>query len=137
MITSLYAALLTLIYIGLSIYVIAGRWKFKLAVGDGNQDNMKRRIRAHGNFAEYAPLFLIILGLAEYSGLPASAVHGFGLLFVAARLLHAYSLTIGERYKDGILTGGIRFRSIGMVGTFTSMALLALVLIVQWIANSH
>ena len=69
MVAAFYAALLGLFFVGLSIHVIRGRRRLRIALADGNQEEMKRRIRAHGNFAEYAPLFLIMLGYAEYEGL--------------------------------------------------------------------
>ena len=61
MIISLYAGILALIYIGLSGYVIQGRFKNKVSLGDNNNADMQKRIRVHGNFAEYVPLALFLI----------------------------------------------------------------------------
>lgn len=75
MITPIYAGILTFFYIALSIYVIAGRRRFKVALQDGQNAQMARRVRVHGNFAEYTPFFLFLLYLAESGGLTSFYVH--------------------------------------------------------------
>ena len=112
MVVSLYAALLTIIYIALSVHVIRGRWFYRISLNDGGNEAMNRRIRAHGNFSEYVPLFLIILGLAEHNGMPAYAVHILGCLFILGRLLHAYNLLDLRENKPHLF-----FRSAGVVLT--------------------
>jgi uncharacterized protein len=126
--TSLYAAALTPLYIVLSINVIRGRRRHSVALGDGDIDDMKPRIRAHANFAEYAPLFLILLALAEYQGLAKPAVHALGMAFATARLAHAYGLMIAEP-RDRWFTP--RVAAIGT--TFTCLAILSGVLLFQTI----
>jgi uncharacterized membrane protein YecN with MAPEG domain len=64
MVVSLYAALLTIIYISLSVYVIRG-----ISLNDGSNEAMDLR-----NFSEYTPLFIIILGLTEYNSILEYAV---------------------------------------------------------------
>ena len=62
--TPIYAGILTLIYIALSIRVIAGRRAAKARIGDGGDILLQRRLRVHANFAEYIPLaLLLMLGL--------------------------------------------------------------------------
>ncbi|MBS0250261.1 MAG: MAPEG family protein [Proteobacteria bacterium] len=126
LVTSLYAAALTALYILLSINVIRGRRRHSLALGDGGVDDMKPRIRAHANFAEYAPLFLILLALAEYQGLAKSAVHALGIAFSTARLAHAYGLIIAETRHFWFTP-----RVAAMGTTFTCLAILSGVLVSQ------
>ena len=59
MITSLYTALLALILIFLSIKIIQNRRSAKISLGENGDDFLHRKIRAHGNFIEYTPIFLI------------------------------------------------------------------------------
>lgn len=59
MITPLYAAFIGLMLVGLSIHTIKGRRKYGAGLGDAAQIEMTRRIRAQGNLAKYAPIFLI------------------------------------------------------------------------------
>ena len=129
MITSLYAAFLALMFIGLSVYVILGRGAAGVALGQG-EFLLLRRVRAQGNFAEYAPMFLLLLALAEMQSLVVWAVHGFGLVFMLGRALHAFSLLKHERYVDGKLVGFPLFRVAGMMLTFGCISGLALVLLV-------
>ena len=59
----------------LSVRVIALRGNPVFAVlsfGKDRPDTLDRAIRAHGNFAEYTPLFLILLYLAERSDMASS-----------------------------------------------------------------
>ena len=55
----------SLLFVVLSFRVIAGRRASSTALGDGSNPDLFRRIRVHSNFAEYVPLALILLGLAE------------------------------------------------------------------------
>jgi uncharacterized membrane protein YecN with MAPEG domain len=63
-ITALYAALLTMLFVVLSVRVIAMRRGSGAALGDGGNPELLRRIRVQGNFAEYVPLGLVLLRLA-------------------------------------------------------------------------
>jgi len=56
-----YAAVLVLIFVLLSVRVIQMRASAKIGLGHGNNPVMERRIRVHGNFAEYVPLALLLL----------------------------------------------------------------------------
>ena len=131
MIAALYAGLLGLMCIPLSLHVIRGRRQFSVALGDSGHHEMQRRIRAQANFLEYTPLFLILLGFAEFAGLAPYAAHGFGILFVSGRVMHAYSLLRHEKYRDGRITDFPRWRIRGMVCTFTCIGLLSLYLVIK------
>lgn len=52
-------------------------------------DVLQRRIRAHGNFIEYAPTLLLTLALVEIAGAPPAIVMGLAVAVVGGRLLHA------------------------------------------------
>jgi hypothetical protein len=92
-ITSLYAAVLALLFVVLAFRVIAVRRSVRVAVGDGGDAALLRRIRVHGNFAEYAPMGLILIGLAESLRTPALALHGIGALLVVGRIVHAFGVS--------------------------------------------
>lgn len=127
MITSIYASLLGFMLIGLSINVIIGRRKLGAGLGDADNMAMMRRIRAQANLTEYSPIFLIILGYAEFNGLPHWAVHLFGLVFLAGRIMHAYSLLKAEQYENHKLIVKPIWRIRAMVCTFTTIGVLALI----------
>ena len=120
-VTAFFAGLLALIFIALSVYVIVRRYTVKVAIGDGGDTIISRRIRAHANFAEYVPIALILMALNEINGASESWLALAGWALVLGRLLHAFSLTRFE-----VRRGKIIFRQIGMALTFTVIAVLAL-----------
>ena len=63
-VTSLYAATLGLLLVVLSDLVSRGRRRSQVSLGHGGDPMLERTMRAHGNFVEYVPLGLILLGLA-------------------------------------------------------------------------
>jgi uncharacterized membrane protein YecN with MAPEG domain len=65
--------------------------------GDGGDDVLKRRIRAHGNFAEYAPLQLLIVLALVLAGIAPGAVWGLAGAFLAIRLVHAWAIGADSR----------------------------------------
>jgi uncharacterized membrane protein YecN with MAPEG domain len=74
-VTPFYAALLALVYVWLSLRVIRTRRAERIGLGDGNNRRLRRAIRAHGNFVEYAVFALLPMAFAELQGAPGGAVH--------------------------------------------------------------
>jgi uncharacterized membrane protein YecN with MAPEG domain len=122
MVAPIYAAICGFLMIFLSLRVIQGRGAHRTALGDGQQIELSRRIRAQGNFAEYAPLFLILLFLAERAATATWILHGLGGTFLMGRLSHAYGLLFAETYEAGGIQSGMVFRQAGMGLTLTSLA---------------
>ncbi len=114
MATAFYAALAAFFLIYLSFRVIGARRRARVAIGDGEDRTLQRRIRAHGNFAEYAPLALILMGLAEAQGAPLWTVHVLGLALLAGRALHAYGVCQDPE--------PLKYRQAGMALTFAVLA---------------
>lgn len=115
MITALYAGLLALLLVFLSLNVIRIRRSDGISTGDGGNKLLARRVRAQGNLAEYAPVFLITLFLIEGGGTSGWAVHALGVLFLLGRVMHATafsSLTLRPFCRVG-----------GMVITLTALIL--------------
>ncbi|WP_235839571.1 MAPEG family protein [Cognaticolwellia mytili] len=95
--TGLYASLLGILYIGLTINIIRLRRRFKIGIGTGQNDILAKAIRVHGNFSEYVPLALILLGIYELNNASSVMLHALGSILVLARALHVVGLnrTIG------------------------------------------
>ena len=92
MITALYASLIAIILIILSIRVIAVRGNpiFKFFTFEPDDNNtLDRVIRGHSNLIEYAPLFLILLFFFEKE-FNSVYVHTYGLIFIIGRLMHGF-----------------------------------------------
>ena len=64
-VTAIYAGLLGLFFVGLSYAVTARRRSQQISTGDGDDARMRHLARAQGNFAEYAPIGLLLLALCE------------------------------------------------------------------------
>lgn len=112
-ITPIYAGLLGLVFLVLSIRVIRVRRGHKISLGDGGNAILLRRQRAHGNFAEYSPLVLILMGMAEVQEASFWLLHATGLCLLCGRLSHAHALS-GESRP-------FRFRVAGMLLTFAAL----------------
>jgi len=122
MITSVTAIVMGLLFVALSVHVIYWRRTLHVGLGDGGHDRLQKAIRMHGNFTEYTPFILILLGLAELQQAPWPWLALLGLLAVTARCLHATGLWIGG--------AAMRLRVIGMALTFSTILALVLTLAV-------
>jgi len=89
LITSIIAAVLTIIFVKLSLAVIALRRKNKVGLGAGGHEDLERAIRAQGNFAEYVPFGIILIACLELNGAPWWLVLLPGLALIIGRLIHA------------------------------------------------
>ena len=114
-IVPVYGALLALVYVALTIRVVRFRFQARVSLGTGGDRDLERRIRAHGNFAEYVPLSLLLIAFVETQGQPAWLIHLLCVLLVAGRAAHAYALSAGSR----------RLRMAGMAATFTVLVIAA------------
>lgn len=92
-VTPIYAALLAITLVVLSVRVIMVRRKDGVALGDAGNSRLLRRIRVQANFTEYAPLGLLLLALMELQGQPPVAVHGIGFVLLLGRWLHAFGVS--------------------------------------------
>ena len=121
--TPIYAGILGLLLVLLSADVIRHRLRARVSVGDGADKALAKAIRVQANFAEYAPMGLILLALAEAQGAPLWVVHLLGLMLVAGRFAHA----IGYGRTPQI----VALRQAGMVLTFTMLTVTALACLVH------
>ena len=124
-IVPIYAGLLGLVFIFLSVRVIRARRQERVALGDGGNPRLRRAIRVHANFAEYVPLALILIAFAELQGQPGVLVHTLGLALLVGRLIHAFGVSQENET--------FRYRTAGMSLTFIAIAA-ASVMNLGWVA---
>ena len=124
MTTALYAALLALMFVVLSIKVIGKRRQFQIGIGTNGEALLERAVRVHANFAEYVPLALVLMFLAEYSGLAPLYLHILGLTLLLGRLSHAYGV---QQLKEPL-----KFRVFGMLLTFSVLLLSAIAILLLY-----
>ncbi len=136
-ITPLYASILAIIFVGLSLRVIRLRRSLKISLGtdehlinknikqeiDGHQ-LILRAVRVHANFSEYVPLAIVLMICSEISGASIWLLHSIGMLLLVGRLSHAYGVSqLNEIFK---------YRVLGMAMTFISILLTAFFLIINY-----
>ena len=120
-ITITAAILLAVLALPLSIYVTLQRVRVGKEQGDitaaafGPHSDIKltAAIRAHGNFMEYVPFSLLMIGLAEVSGATGLWLWCVAIGFVLGRWLHAFAM-LTNPYPPTL-------RGIAMMTTYTTM----------------
>ena len=120
-IAAVAGAVLIILQALLMILVGIHRIRNRINLGTGDDPALERKIRRHGNLAENAALFIVVLALAEMTVVPNDIVAIIALIFIAGRILHAIALsTVAGSHgaeKGKILQA---FRAIGAFATFGS-----------------
>lgn len=119
--TPIYAALLAVLFVVLSLRAILLRQRLGVPIGDGGNKQLRRAIRVHANFAEYVPLALLLMYFLEIHTQARGSIHAFGIVLLAGRTLHAYGVSQEQER--------IALRVTGMVLTFGVIALCAALLL--------
>ena len=128
-ITSIITAILAIQMFVLSLIVSLRRVSLGKAEGDiakypyqdGNDETLRRRIRAFGNFSEYVPMCLIMLGLIEFRGANQNLVWGLGIAFVIGRIFHSIGMLSNPHFPLP--------RIVGMLSTYALLVVSAVWLV--------
>ena len=119
--TPLYAALLGLLFIALSIRTIGLRRRFRVAIGSGRKALLQRAMRVNANFAEYVPLALVLIYFVELHDGPRLHIHLMGSALIGGRLLHAWGVSQEQE--------NFRYRTAGMALTFSVMLIASILIL--------
>jgi uncharacterized membrane protein YecN with MAPEG domain len=92
-VTALYAALLALVAIVLSVLVGRERVRSGVSLYEGGDRALAVAIRRHANFTEHVPLALLLLAAIELNGAPPGLLHALGLVLLASRIVHPFGLS--------------------------------------------
>jgi len=126
-ITGLYVALGVLLVLVLAVRVVMRRWTARIGIGDGDDKELRKRIRAHGNAVEYLPIGLLALLLLDLDGTTPVLLHACGIALIVARIAHAIGLS---------RTGGTSpERFFGITLTFLTLLAMAVLLLLQQFAR--
>lgn len=92
---------------GLLILVLAStsfrpRLSKKIGLGDAGNKDLMVAMRCQANNAEYMPITLLLLAVAEVNGASHILLHIAGVTFVAARAWHAW----GFMRSNGLMSAG-------------------------------
>lgn len=117
-ISPIYAGLLALLFLALSARVIRHRQTALISVGSKDDLVLLTKMRVQANWAEYAPIGIILLVMAELQGAPDWAVHVLGAMLLIGRVIHAVGMSrTPQRFT---------LRVMGMLLTLAMIALAAL-----------
>ncbi len=114
-ITLIIAAAAVLLNIWIATRVGRARSSENVSVGDGGNELVIRRMRAHSNYVEYTPFFLILLGLIELAAGSSIWLWGLAIVFILGRIAHAFGM-------DGIG----KWRMIGTIATLSILLVMAI-----------
>jgi uncharacterized protein len=85
------AGVAALLNIWLAVRVGQVRTKEKISVGDGGNDAVIRRMRAHSNFTEFTPIVLILIAGLEYAT-TSLWLWAVMAIYSLARIAHAFGM---------------------------------------------
>lgn len=108
------AAVAALINIWLGWRVGQVRGSEKVSLGDGGNERVICRMRAHANFTEYTPFVVILIALIELATGSSMLLWAVMAVYMLARVLHALGM-------DGLPRG----RMIGTIVTMLTLLVLA------------
>lgn len=119
-IVGFYTALNFLLLPILLVRVGQMRMQAKVSLGDGENKDLRARIRTHGNYTENAPFVLIGLLLLALLQAPALLLHILGISFILARLLHAHGMAQPKAVGKGRILGA-SLNSLVLIGLSISL----------------
>jgi uncharacterized membrane protein YecN with MAPEG domain len=96
-ITLTIAAGAALVNIWLMIRCGQARTKQKVNIGDGGDELVIRRMRAHANFIENTPIVLILIGALEATGGTSTWLWIVGIVYIVGRLAHPLGMEGGDK----------------------------------------
>jgi uncharacterized membrane protein YecN with MAPEG domain len=121
-VTALFIAVFALLQVPMTVVVGLRRAKSGIQFLDGGDETLLRRVRAHGNFTETAPMSLLAMGAAELAGAPEMLLWSVGGALLVGRILH-YGTLVTSGFGIG--------RSIGMILTLAPLLIFAVFVLAQ------
>lgn len=71
----------------------------RVSIGDGGHEPLTARMRAHSNFVEYTPFFLILLALIEMARGPQLWLWAIAIVYILGRIVHVFGMDGPPRNK--------------------------------------
>ena len=112
------AAAAGILAIWLMVRVGQVRISQEVSVGDGGNDHVIRRMRAHANFIETTPIALILIGAIELSGKGEPWLAYVAAIFLIGRVAHMFGMEptgFGKGRLIGTMTALLTFLGLGVV----------------------
>jgi uncharacterized protein len=121
--------LAALINMWIGIRVGQVRTKEKVLMGDGGNEKVIARMRAHANFVEYTPIVVLLIAAIELARGPGAGnwLWYVMLIYMAGRVAHAFGM-------DGFMKGRMAGTIITMV---TMLGLGIYALLIPWMSDGQ
>ena len=120
-VTTLLASLLGLLLLRLSLRVIALRRENKVPLGDGGNEALQRAIRGQANCAEYVPIGVLLMLIAELQGANTWLLAALAVMFLGGRLAHGYAFAFTSG-SPKLRVGGMQL-TLGAIGLLSILNL--------------
>ena len=127
-ITTLTASILSILYFSMSAKIIKLRKRYRISIGGAGHKDLEMAIRAHGNFAEYTPIVLLLMLCAEANKANGIMLLILAVLFILGRICHAYAFIFNKYH--------FKLRTIGMLLTFFILIYLSVLNVILLLSNA-
>ena len=114
-VTALYGALNAVLNVALATRVSLMRIRQGVSLGEGESKQLRVAVRTHGNNAEFVPLAIVMLLLAELLGGASLWLHVIGGSLFAARVAHAIGMP--RKAPNVFRAGGNTITWVGIAAT--------------------
>lgn len=119
--TMTIAASFAVLHVIFTLRVGGYRFKSNISLGDGGDDELRNRIRGHGNFIEQVPIALILILINDLTGLSDIALYSLGGVLLISRVAH-YSMIVNSSLP-------VFLRPLSMIGTLGTILISGLLLL--------
>lgn len=121
------AAAAGILAIWLMLRVGQVRMSQKVSIGDGGNELVTRRMRAHANFVESAPFVVLLVGVIEIAGKGGSWLPYVAGAYFIGRILHGFGMeggSLGWGRSIGILVTMLVLLGLSIVAVLIGMRVL-------------
>lgn len=128
MIYLICTGILVILYFALALNVSRMRGKTKTGIGTGEDPSgpLNKAVRAHGNAAEYIPIFVALFLYALMSGM-GGWIEWVAVIVTVCRVLQAMGMLMTKTFN----APPHPLRGIGMLGTYAGGFIFGVVLILR------
>ena len=122
------SAILVILYFALSVHVSMTRGRTKTGIGTGNDPSgpLSKAVRAHGNAAEYVPIFVALFLYFLMSG-AGGWITWVVVIVTISRVLHAMGMLMTANFNGPPHP----LRAVGAMGTYLGGFALGIALLMR------
>jgi uncharacterized membrane protein YecN with MAPEG domain len=122
------SAILVILYFALSLHVSMTRGRTKTGIGTGNDPSgpLSKAVRAHGNAAEYVPIFVALFLYFLMSG-AGGWITWVVVIITISRVLHAMGMLMTANFNGPPHP----LRAVGAMGTYLGGFALGIALLMR------